>query len=145
MVMSQNFSHILAIVADTYTPTLLIAALTDVVLRWRAGSRFHCVRLFGAVLVVYGWMFADQYFQLWAQVGLDYSTHTAAALALAVSISINKSIFTKILVGLSLLGYGFLMFVLNYHSWSDMFTTAIVVGLCLAPMFLWKNNEKNKN
>ncbi len=142
MPMSQSLSHVLANVADTYTPILLITAVIDVVLRWRAGSHFHGFRLLGVAVVVYGWMFADKYFQLWAQVGLDYSTHTAAAFALVVSISINKSIFTKILLGLSLLIYGCLMFVLSYHSWSDMFITAVIVGGCLAPIFLWKNKRR---
>lgn len=137
----QTLFHVLAIAADTYTPILLITAVIDIVLRWRAGSRFHGLRLVGAVIVVYGWMFADKYFQLWVQVGLDYSTHTAAALALVVSISSSKSIVTKVLLGLSLLIYGCLMYVLSYHNWSDMFTTAIVVGVCFAPIFLWKNQR----
>jgi hypothetical protein len=141
MPMSQSLFHVLAVVADTYTPTLLIAAVIDVALRWRAGSHFYGLRLLAAALVVYGWMFADKYFQFWAQMGLDYSTHTAAALALVVSISSTKNAVAKIFLGLSLFIYGCLMFVLNYHSWNDMFATAMVVGVCLAPIFLWKNKR----
>lgn len=141
MFISHALSHVLAIAADIYTPVLLIAAVIDVVLRWRSGSRFYSLRLAGAVFVVYGWMFLDNYFQLWAHFGLDYSTHSAAALALVVSFSCNKSFSTKMLCGLSLLVYGCLMFVLNYHSWSDMFTTVAVVGTCLAPAFLFRQYE----
>lgn len=130
--MTQTTSHILAFIADCYTPILLLLALVDVGRYWVRGNKFYGLRLIFAVLVVYVWMFADKYFQLWASAGLDYSTHTAAALALVVIVSLDKRIPIKLLLASSLISYGCLMNLLGYHSWADMFTTALATSVSLS-------------
>ncbi len=64
--------------------------------------------------------------------GLDYSTHTAAAIALAMFIGIGlRARSPWILLGTTLLAYGELMFYLGYHTWLDMGVTAAAIGLGL--------------
>lgn len=135
---SPDVTHLLARAADAYTPTLLLLALIRLVFVWRMGNKYYGAGLAYAILVVYGWMFIDKYFQLWAGIGLDYSTHTAASLALVMYIGIGQRWRYKALLGASLLSYGGLMFLLHYHSWSDMFTTAGVIGIFLTPLAGWR-------
>ena len=120
MPLSPELTYMLALLADIYTPILLLIALMALVRFWRAGSKWPFVQFVNAVVVVYVLMFADIYFQFWAQWGLDYSTHLAAAFALVAIISLHKSILFNSLSILSLISYGCLMKLLNYHSWADM-------------------------
>jgi hypothetical protein len=137
--MTHTILPALAFVADCYTPILLLLAIVKIVREWKGGNKSYCVRFICAAAVVYGWMYVDQYFQLWASFNLDYSTHTAAALALVVFVSLGKSNSYKWLLTGSLVTYGYLMYLLNYHSWIDMLTTILVVGLSLLPViwFTW--------
>lgn len=123
-----------AILADCYTPVLLVIVMKDIVIHWRNGHRFQSLRLCYAALVVYSWMFIDKAYQLWASKGLDYSTHSAAALALIVVIGQGKSLLNKVFLIVSLVTYAFLMYLLNYHSWGDMFTTLAVISFFLIPL-----------
>ena len=129
--MTQATINTLAFSADCYTPILLLLALVDVARYWISGNKFYGLRLIFAAVVVYVWMYADHYFQLWARMGLDYSTHTAAALVLVVIVSFDKRVPLKLLLASSLISYGYLMYLLHYHSWADMLTTALVVSLSL--------------
>jgi hypothetical protein len=133
---SPELAYTLDKIADTYTPVLLLIALLDAVLRWRAGDKLHGLKLLYAVAVVYGWMFADNHFQLWVSLGLDYSTHTAAALALVMCIAVRKRLAVKAVLSVSLVLYGCLMSLLSYHSWADMLTTAAIVAVCVVPVVL---------
>ena len=81
-------------------------------------------------------MFTDNRFQLWHSLGLDYSTHTAAALALVICIAVRKRLSVKIVLASSLVLYGCLMSLLAYHSWSDMLSTAAIIALCVLPVLL---------
>jgi hypothetical protein len=135
--MDSSFTlfDLLAQVADCYTPLLLLIALINVVRNWSAGNKLYGVSLLYATFVVYFWMFIDARFQLWSTFGLDYSTHTAAAFALAVLIGINKRRRYQLALAVSLIGYGCLMDILDYHSWSDMAGTLCVVAASLIPVF----------
>jgi hypothetical protein len=123
-------------VADIYTPLLLAIAIMDLAFRWRNGDKLHCVKLLYATFVVYGWMFVDNRLQLWLNLGLDYSTHTAAALALVICIAVRKRLAVKAVLYASLILYGYLMSLLGYHSWLDMLSTASIIALCVLPMVL---------
>jgi hypothetical protein len=116
-------------IADTYTPLLLMIALGVAIARAVGGQRWFWLRLLASALLVYGLMFADNRWHWWPALGLDYSTHTAAALALALFIGVGLHIrLVWILLGTSLLAYGELMFYLGYHTWMDMGATAAVIG-----------------
>jgi hypothetical protein len=143
--LSASLTYRLDQIADAYTPQLLLIALLDLALRWRAGDRLHGLKLMYAVVIVYGWMFADNFFQLWSSVGLDYSTHTAAALALVMCIAMRKRLAVKLALSASLVLYGCLMSLLSYHTWPDMLTTATIIGLCIAPVLLWQARSASKS
>ena len=134
--LSPELAHTLDQIADTYTPFLLLIALLDLVLRWRDGDKLHGLKLLFATVAVYGWMFTDNRFQLWHSLGLDYSTHTAATLALVICIAVRKRLAVKIVFSSSLVLYGCLMNLLGYHSWLDMLSTAIIIALCVMPVVL---------
>lgn len=134
--LSASLTHRLDQVADAYTPLLLLIALLDIALRWRAGDKLHGFKLAYALVMVYGWMFIDKGLQLWHSLGLDYSTHTAAALALVICIAVRKRLAVKIVLGCSLVLYGGLMHLLSYHTWLDMMSTASIIALCVLPIVL---------
>ena len=134
--LSASLAYRLDQIADAYTPLLLLIALLDLALRWRAGDKLHGLKLLYAVLVVYGWMFVDNRFQLWHSLGLDYSTHTAAALALVMCIALRKRLAVKCVLSVSLVLYGGLMSLLSYHTWPDMIVTASLIALCFALVLL---------
>jgi Na+/melibiose symporter-like transporter len=134
MQLSPDLTYILTIIADCYTPILLIIALIELVRRWLREDKFFAARLIYAVAMVYLWMFVDAYFEFWATFKLDYSTHSAIAFALVVGVGSGKSRACKCGLALSLAIYGWLMYVLNYHSWADMGSTLVVIGICLIPI-----------
>jgi len=116
-------------IADAYVPLLLAIALGVATVKWMNGQRWFWLRLLASALLVYGLMFADNRWHWWPALGLDYSTHTAAALALALFIGIGlRARLVWVLLGASVLAYGELMFYLGYHTWLDMGATAAVIG-----------------
>lgn len=123
-------------IADAYTPLLgglwLILALSPLAQRqWRlAGMRIA----FGlATLVVcYSLMFADKALGLWPAVGLDYSTHSAVAIA-AVAILCTLLPRGRPVWLASLLAYFALMLYQRYHSVADILSTSAIV----APPIVW--------
>ena len=142
MQLSQHTLHVLALLADAYTPILLCIALIEVARTWIAGNKLHAAQLAYATVLVYVLMFIDKYFQLWASFGLDYSTHSAAAFALVVVISMGKSLPYKLALAVSLVAYGCLMKLLNYHGWGDMLTTVFVLGVGLFPVLRLSRSAK---
>ncbi|MES2823612.1 MAG: hypothetical protein V4732_08420 [Pseudomonadota bacterium] len=133
----NTVKHGLAIIADSYTPILLLISLFICGRVWKQGYKLYVTRLLGAAFVVYSLMFIDKWLDLWMYMDLDYSTHTAASLAMIIFISKNKtlqvmqnnSMRVRIALGISLISYAGIMKFLNYHSWADMASTAIVIGI----------------
>lgn len=106
MQLSPQASHVLAVLADVYTPVLLLLALFYVARSWFRGNKWHFAQFAYAVIVVYGCMFLDKYFQLWPRLGLDYSTHSAAAFALIAVISMGRVVSFVVLLAVSFFLYG---------------------------------------
>ena len=125
--MPTHITNILAFIADCYTPVLLLLALWVCIQQWKQGDKFYWLDLMALIAIVYGMMFLDKRFNIWLYFSLDYSTHTAASLALIIFIAHKKSFTVKLQFMLSLLVYAELMNLLNYHSWSDILTTAIAI------------------
>ena len=127
--------------ADSYTPLLALLCLG--LLAKRAYQKdFLNVKVQGlfiiyALIVSYGIMAWDNQFNVWPAFGLDYSTHTAVAFSLVSSSCLMFKPFAKrgvaSLFG-SLLMYGALMKYQNYHSYTDMLSTALVMSIFLAPI-----------
>jgi hypothetical protein len=123
-------------IADAYVPLLLAIALGVATVKWMNGQRWFWLRLVASVMLVYGLMFADNRWHWWQAAGLDYSTHTAAAVALALFIGVGlRSRSMWILLGATLMAYGELMFYLGYHTWLDMGATAAVIGAGLGLIY----------
>jgi hypothetical protein len=83
----------------------------------------------------------DARFGWWPSVGLDFSTHTAIAIALVVSLgSIKRS--TWMAWTAVLLGYFVLMVHQRYHTWADIFATTVVIAPPLIAGRWWLARER---
>ncbi len=125
-------------IADAINPLLGILVL---VLPWwrRRGPPWRAWVLnlltVAAVAVAYAGQALDAAFRLWAQSGLDYSTHTAVFTAIASSLWQHgrRWRWASVLVGA---GYAALMLWQRYHSLLDILTTAAVMAMALVG-FWW--------
>ncbi len=134
-------------IADLYTPLLALAALA-VLLRAPGGLQWQVLgarmaRLAAGALVAYGLMFLDNWLQLWPALGMDYSTHTAVALVLAMFIAAHAP-NVRLWCGVSLLAYAALMLVQRYHTAADIVTTALVAGGLYLPAVKERKKERKR-
>lgn len=122
-----------AFLADCYTPVLIAISLWIFYLQRAKGEpiRLDVRGLALSVVLVYAVRLLDAWLGIWPALNLDFSTHTAIALALCVH-HITYRVKWIIPVVLGLLAYLQLMKYMHYHSYRDMLTTS----LCIAP-FLW--------
>jgi hypothetical protein len=129
-------NELLSKVADYYLPFLLLVTLGVGSLEIMRGYRWFWVKLFASAILVFGVMLLDHYLRLWSTLGLDYSTHSAIALALVVFVGAGlQSRIGWVFLFTSLLAYLELMFYLEYHSWGDMGSTLAVIGLGLGLIY----------
>lgn len=77
--------------------------------------------------IAWGIMAADHAGFLWARWSLDYSTHTAVALAFVICLGF-RNLRHGAYWAASLAAYAGLMVMLGYHSLADIVTTAAVAG-----------------
>jgi hypothetical protein len=99
--------------------------------QWAYSARM--VVFFGCALIVaYGWEKIDLRLMLWPRIGLDYSTHTAVAVAVTYVIFLFWR-EARIVWLVWLLAYAVLMLWQRYHSVGDIVTTAVVVVMSLLP------------
>lgn len=119
-----------ALVADVYTPVLVIAWLLVLIRAARIPefpARSHLLAVVVSVACVYLWMVADQWLALWPRFGLDYSTHTALGLAFVIALAgFGRALALAGVI--SLLLYMVLMWSLGYHTWMDMLSTVLIIG-----------------
>ena len=119
-------------IADAVNPVLALLAL---VFPWldheairKRGSRWSFwTRTLLSLAVVYAVMFADERFGLWSGLGLDYSTHTAFAVAIITSMSAMNGRWLFVLAPV-LVAYAALMIYLGYHSLLDTLAAALVIA-----------------
>lgn len=129
-------------IADSYNPLLFLAYIVFSVLYWRRGDRLAALRGFAGIVVAYVFMFMDNAWQLWPSVGLDYSTHSAVALALVI-FHVHKrprNSPAAISFSVSLVLYYALEVYQEYHSVMDIVTTAAVIGPVVALVY-WAINK----
>ena len=124
-------------IADAYTPILAILSVAVIAgcafhQRWKLTCLNFSLLLAGAV-ISYGLMYLDRALHLWPSIGLDYSTHTAVALVLVVSLTLILPRYT-LLWPVSFLCYLLLMLYQKYHSLNDIISTAFAVGIVLFPV-----------
>jgi len=114
--------------AELVIPLLAVCTLAwpVYVRRPRRWWRFW-IPVLAALGLVYAVLGLDRAFGLWASVGLDYSTHTAFAVALATSLLVLDLRTAWVAVPL-LVAYACLMLLLGYHKLLDVLTTAAVLA-----------------
>lgn len=102
---------------------------------WSISAKRICAFIIG-MLVTYGLMILDKKLNIWSIFGLDYSTHTAFALATLLFLSFTLRKYWLLWCSI-LICYSVLMLYQGYHTIGDISTTALAVGsLIVAPYFL---------
>ncbi|WP_372881464.1 hypothetical protein [Psychromonas sp.] len=132
--------NFLAIIADLYTPFLVSIWLFYL---YQGTAEIRCLEiksLLYSLLFIYTLMFLDRYLNIWSTFSLDYSTHSAVALIFVVNLTWRNKILL-LLSPLSLFTYFCLMRALDYHTFSDTFTTTLV----LLPALIYWQKELLKN
>ena len=121
-------------IADSYIPLLLFIVLGHLLVLRRQAHRGEAaarlVYLLIAIGFIYSLMAFDLIWPVWPRFGLDYSTHTAAALVLVFYLGSISRVW-MLSVTASFLLYVLLMLYQDYHSLADVITTAVPVALVL--------------
>lgn len=124
--MSPSTFQVLDAIADSVNPLLTIVAL---IVPWlRRPRTFRTIAAYylatgAAIGVVYLVRAIDARLQIWASIGLDYSTHSAFAASLTVSISAFRRRWTVPLV-IVLAAYFCLQLIMRYHGVWDILSSA---------------------
>lgn len=129
--------EILDAIADSYNPLLFLGYIVLAVVYWRRGDRLAAAKGFTGIFAAYVLMFIDNALQLWATMDLDYSTHSAVALAL-IAFHVHKRRWNdSVTIGLSvsLVLYYALEVYQQYHTAMDIITTGIVLGPVVALIY----------
>lgn len=129
-------------IADAYNPFLFIIALIQSIAWMIQGEWYVWIKLLISAGIVYGVKYLDTVFKLWESFHLDYSTHTAVAVSLALYL-VHKNTHRKIYAATlysSLLGYILLMLYQRYHTVQDIMSTACFIIICL--IFVYKRSLK---
>lgn len=119
----------LGTVADSYTPLLFIGCVIRGAFRFKNNDRLVSLKGFAGVLLCYLVMLVDNHFLFWESLGLDYSTHSSVAFALAYFIVHRewRSGILRFTVVASLLAYYGLEIYQQYHSLADIVSTLVVI------------------
>lgn len=124
-------------IADAYNPMLFFSVLLFCFLQIRK-ERFslrtalsYGVEIMLYLFAVYGLKYLDQRFGLWPGVGWDYSTHTAFALAMTWPLWLYQASPLRWCWPLSFVAYAVLMMYQGYHSFADIISTTVVIGILL--------------
>lgn len=122
--------EILDAIADSYNPLLFVGYVIFSVIYWRRGDKGASIRGFSGIVIAYCLMFIDSTLGLWKSLDLDYSTHTAVAVALIVFHVHKRSLSSAPAISFmaSLLAYCALMVYQEYHSVLDIVSTALVIA-----------------
>lgn len=116
----------LAMIADAYTPLL---ALGSIVCLKNTLNRTWVIAFIAAYAYVYAFAFIEFYFGWWAAMGGDFSSHTAAVVILTIAL-LRVDLRIGIAATISVFAYAYIMTLLNYHSWFDVFTTIVICLPC---------------
>ena len=125
--------EIIDFICDSVNPILffvaIFLALAELTKRNFKASAVALSFLFASLGLVYGILFIDNKIKIWESFGSDYSTHTAFAIAVCVSISVIKK-WNKWLLFVILL-YALAMLYQRYHTILDIFSTSVIVAIPL--------------
>jgi hypothetical protein len=122
--------RVLDAIADSFNPLLAMVALAAPLVRRPRTLRTIVAYYLSAgmaVAIVYLVRAIDARQQIWASIGLDFSTHSAFAASLTVSISALRRRWLVPLV-LMLFAYFCLQLIMRYHGLLDVLTSAILAA-----------------
>lgn len=124
----SSWYSVLDALADAVNPCLTVLALSVPFLRplrhqRRLAITYVAMTAIG-ILGIYAVAAVDGWLRLWARTAGDYSTHTAFAASLVISMLFWKPTWAKPLTA-ALLAYLMLILVLGYHSPADVVTSAV--------------------
>ncbi|OPX54201.1 hypothetical protein SAMN02745127_03157 [Oceanospirillum multiglobuliferum] len=115
----------LALIADLYTPLLLVMALW---VSYQGAQLKQTLKfLFYSTLLMFVCSAIDLLLNIWPSFGLDFSTHTAITLPFFFVFSRRPSGAVALVAIPLLLSYYLLMIKLNYHSAMDILTTSLAM------------------
>jgi len=122
--------RILDAVADSFNPLLALIALAIPLLQKPRNLRAtiaYYISTGAAIVFVYLVRALDDRYLLWTSIGLDYSTHSAFAASVVVSIG---SFYRRWLVPLicAAIAYFALELVMRYHGVADIVSASVLAG-----------------
>lgn len=121
-------------IADAYIPLLVLLVLCFIAKliidkQYGRAILFTQSALISATCV-YAIMALDNFFSIWQSFALDYSTHTALALALVLTLfntKVTNKVWRPTLIT-SFVAYAALMLYQEYHTLADILSTTIVLA-----------------
>jgi hypothetical protein len=124
-------------IADAHNPLLGLLWITLVMRalasrRWRTGAYRALTGLY-TLVVAYGMEHVDIATGTWPRLGLDYSTHTAVAMAMVATLWAISRVGGWLAVATFAL-YVPLMLHQGYHGPGDILTTTLAVGALTFPL-----------
>lgn len=132
-------------VCDLVNPVLLLSSVF-LIGRLSASDKRGVFKLgfylFWNLVVTYGMLYIESSFSLFAGFGLDYSTHTAFALAVAIILIL---LLDEILLIAGILAvYCIAMVYQEYHTVGDILVTVVVVAPFYAIGFMFFHYSRDK-
>jgi len=136
VLISFSTRQALHLLADVLDPLLALLALLHPAMRPPLGDRRTLRLYFLAAALglagVYAVAGADSAFSIWDRFGLNYSTHTAFAVSLALSIGLARPRWGWAL-GMGIIAYSILIVLLGFHGPADVMTSGLVAALVTVP------------
>lgn len=123
---------VLDAIADAVNPLLALTAIIVLALELRRGRWRSSLATALGVAGIYVVMFADRSLHLWQRYHADYSTHTAFATTLTVSLMLMRPAWR---VGLLTVWIAYLVLIVvnGYHSVSDVLIAAAIAIIVTLP------------
>lgn len=132
-------------IADSYNPTLFLVYLVFAVLHFRNGDKMSALKGFLGIVVCYVVLFIDTKLGIWKSVEMDFSTHSAVALALVFFHLHKRRVNEVAFIGFScsLLIYYLLELYQEYHTVADIVSTCVVIGPLIFLLYRILSIRKN--
>ena len=123
---------VLDAIADAVNPLFALTAIIVVALDLRRGRWRSLSATALGVAGIYVVMFADRSLHLWQRYHADYSTHTAFATTLTVSLMVLRPAWRPALLGVWIAYLALIVF-LRYHSAGDVIVAAMIAIIVTLP------------
>lgn len=145
---SSRVFTLLKIFSQGINPALLIALIVGLVVIWRQErSRFWPILIATALSISLTYLIknVEGHNDVWANWGMDFSSHSALAIACCVALAFIWQhrwwIFSAIFIA-----YAIFMMIMQFHTLADILSTsAIIFPLCWICQFVaWRRNRATK-